>query len=213
MRRTYVKFIVFGANGGVGRSIVDQGLKRGHEVTAAVRAPGGGNVPHGARIALCDVMDTAAVQRAIAGHDAVFCAVGTRSTGPLTLYSTAARNIVAAMQTGGIRRLVFLSNFGVLNERGVGLRQSMLLFLIARVLRHTLNDHRAALEVMAASDIDWTAVRAMALNNERLTGKYRLAIDGLPEKGTQIARADVAHFMLEAVERGALSRRTPAISY
>jgi putative NADH-flavin reductase len=158
-------------------------------------------------------MDAAAVQRAIAGHDAVLCAVGIRSNGPIALYSTAARNIVAAMQTTGIRRLVFLSNFGALNERGSGLRQSMLLFLIVRVLHQTLSDHRAAIEVMAASDIDWTAVRAMALTNGPLTGRYRLSTDGLPEKGTQIARTDVAHFMLEAVEHGTLSVRTPAIAY
>jgi putative NADH-flavin reductase len=207
-----VKLIVFGANGGVGRCLIDQGLKRGHEVTAAVRTRPG-DARHGVRRVLCDVMDAAAVQAAIAGHDAVFCAVGIRKTGPIALYSTAARNIVAAMQMANIRRLVFLSNFGALNEPGVGLRQSMLLFLIARVLRQTLIDHRAALDVMGASDLDWTAVRAMALSNGRLTGTYRLALDGLPEGGTQIARADVAHFMLDAMEHGTLVGRRPAIAY
>jgi putative NADH-flavin reductase len=208
-----VKLIVFGANGGVGRSIVDQGLKRGHEVTAAVRAPGGAAVPEGARLAPCDVMDAAAVERAVAGHDAVLCAVGVRSNGSVALYSTAARHIVAAMQATNVRRLAFLSNFGVLNERGVGLRQSMLLFLISRVLRPTLNDHRAALDVLAASDLEWTAVRAMALSNGGFTGEYRVAIEGLPARGTNIARADVAHFMLAAVERGTLPKAAPAIAY
>lgn len=208
-----MKLIVFGANGGVGREIVNQALDRGHDVTAAVRRLGDLELCDGARILQCDVIDASAVHNAIAGHEAVFCAVGTHASGPISLYSAAALNIVAGMRAAGVRRLLFLSNFGVLNERGYGLRQSMLLFLIKRALSTTLNDHRTALDTMAASDIDWTAVRPMALSHRPLSGRYRVALDGLPEMGAEIGRADVAHFMLEAAEQNFWLKRAPAIAY
>lgn len=208
-----MKLIVLGANGGVGREIVRQALGRGHDVIAAVRTLHEIVFPEGARVIQCDVFDAPAVHNAIAGQEAVFCAVGTRTSGPISLYSAAAHNIVAGMRAAGVRRLLFLSNFGVLNERGHGLRQAMLLFLIKRALSSTIKDHRAALDAIAACDIDWTAVRPMALSDRPLTGRYRLALDGLPEKGAEIGRADVAHLMLEAVEQNILLRRAPAIAY
>lgn len=195
-----MKLIVFGANGGVGGALVKQAISRGHEVTAAIRSPTDQYTP-GARFIACDVLDAGAVRSAVQGHDAVLCAVGAKARGTITLYSTAARNIVAAMHGAGIGQLVFLSNFGVSHEKAEGMRQSALLWLINRVLRHTLIDHRAALEILGTSELDWTAVRAMPLDDGPLTACYRVTHNDLPPHGLHIARADVAHFMLEAIAR------------
>lgn len=84
--------------------------------------------------------------RALAGHDVVFCTIGDKPGGPTILYSTAARNIAQAMRVQQVRRLVFLSNFGVLDETARDLRGAALLFLAKRLIRHTLADHRQALK-------------------------------------------------------------------
>lgn len=208
-----MKLVVFGANGGVGRQIVEQALAQGHDVTAAVRSANALDGAARGQAVVCDVTDASAVARTIKGHDTVFCTLGVNGRGPISLYSTGARNIVAGMEAHGVRRLLFLSNFGILNERGQGLGQIMLLHLIRRVLGNTLADHRAALDIMQASRIGWTAVRALALSNGPRTGRYRLAKDDLPAKGTRIARADVAHFMIDEAQRGAFMNCAPAIAY
>lgn len=206
--------MIFGASRGVGRQLVERALLNGHDVTAAVRTlepmhDTGGRQ----RVAQCDVLDAERVSQTIARQDAVLCAIGTNARGPVTLYSTAARNIVQGMQAHGVPRLVFLSNFGVLDETADDLRGRALLFLIKRVLRHTLADHRRALDVIRSFAPEWIAVRALPLTNGPWTGQFRTALEGLPAGGTRIARADVADFMVRQVESDDYLRKVPAIAY
>jgi putative NADH-flavin reductase len=211
--RNPVKLIVFGATRGVGRCVVEKALADGHTVTAAVRSPTAMTLTHPhLAIVQCDARNRAEVDSAIPGHDAVFVTLGEKASGPITLYSGAAKTVTAAMASHNIRRLVFLSNFGVLNEKGRGMKQSMLLFAVKNMIRPTLDDHSAALDVMRASQLDWTAVRAMPLTDAPATGHYRTAAEGLPPKGDHITRADLAAFMLVEATRNEFVRMIPAIA-
>lgn len=209
-----MKVAVIGASRGVGRHIAEQALARGHEVTAAVRNPADVRLQHERlRVVTCDVLDAAAVGAAIQDQDVVFCAVGTDSRGPTTLYSSAAQNVVAGMQQHGVRRLVFLSNFGVLDETASDAIGWLMLALVRRVIRHTLADHRLALEKISSSGVEWIAVRPMALNNGPMTSSYRIDPVGLPRNGRSIARADVADFMLKQADDDRYLQKVPAIAY
>lgn len=164
-------------------------------------------------IAQCDATNAAEVESVLGGHDAVFVTLGDKSRGPTRLYSTAARNVITAMARHNVRRLLFLSNFGVLDEKGRGFNQALLLFLVKSVIRHTLDDHRRALDAMRASQLEWTAVRAMPLTDKPATGQYRVVADGLPPGGAAISRADLAAFMLSEAERREFVHMTPAIAH
>jgi putative NADH-flavin reductase len=213
LARNPVKLIVFGANRGVGRCIVEQALAAGHTVTAAVRSPASMDLAH-PRLAIvqCDARDPAQVDAAIPAHDTVFVTLGEKTSGPITLYSDAAKTVTAAMARHNIKRLMFLSNFGMLDEKGRGLQQSLLLFAVKNIIRTTLDDHRRALEVLRASDLDWTAVRAMPLSDKPATGGHRTTAEGLPPGGSQITRSDLAAFMLAEATDRAFVRMTPAIA-
>jgi hypothetical protein len=54
-----------------------------------------------------------------------FCTVGADKRGATTLYSVAAHNFTQAMNHHGVRRLMFLSNFGVLGETGSTFRTAL----------------------------------------------------------------------------------------
>jgi putative NADH-flavin reductase len=142
-----------------------------------------------------------------------FCTVGADKRGATTLYSTAARNIAGAMDDQGVRRLVFLSNFGVLGEKGSGARTAAVVFIAKLLLRPTLEDHRRALDELRKHNWEWIAVRPMRLTNGPRTGHYRVALDGLPREGTRISRADLADFMLKQVTSSEYVHRVPAIAY
>ena len=209
-----MKIVVIGASRGVGRCIVELALSQGHHVTAAVRDPSSIRIAHERlRIVRCDVLDTAAVGEAIAGQDAVLCTLGTSDKGPVTLYSTGARNIVLEMKKQRVRRLVFLSNFGVLGERAKGLRTNVLLFLVKRLLHRTVADHRRALDLIQEHAPEWVAVRPLPLTHSNWTGSYRVAVEGIPDHGTRIARADVADFMLRQASSDAYLYKIPSIAY
>jgi putative NADH-flavin reductase len=209
-----MKVLIIGASRGVGRRLLERSLAQDHQVTAAVRNPTAVDIQHShLRVLSCDVLDTGSVTRALAGHDVVFCAIGDRSRGPTTLYSTAARNIVHGMQAQQVRRLVFLSNFGVLGETARDLRGAALLFLAKRLIRHTLADHRRALQEIQDHAPEWIAVRPLPLTDGPWTGQYRTAVDGIPAKSSHIARADVADFMLRQATDNSYLNRAPAIAY
>jgi putative NADH-flavin reductase len=209
-----MKLIIFGASGGVGRALTERALTQGHEVTAAVRNPANLPLAHPLlRVVGGDVTDPAWTQEAVEGHQMVFCTLGTGSRGPTTLYSVAARNVTQGMEAHGVRRLMFLSNFGVLGETAPNRAGAALLLLAKLRLRHILRDHRRALEEIRQYRWEWMAVRPLVLTDGPWTGHYRIALEGLPVGGTHIARADVADFMLRQVSSNQYVHKIPAIAY
>lgn len=206
--------VIFGASRGVGYCLVEQCLAQGYYVTAAVRNPAKVHITHERlRVLSCDVLNAASVNQALAGQDVVFCTLGTKSKGPISLYSSGAHNILQGMQARQVRRLIFLSNFGVLDEKAQDLRGAALLFLVKRFIPHTLADHRRALEEIRGNAPEWVIVRPLPLTNGTWTGRYRIAIDDLPSRATGIARADVADFMLRQATGDEYLYKIPAIAY
>jgi putative NADH-flavin reductase len=209
-----MKVAVIGASRGVGRHIAERALARGYDVTAAMRNPAALELRHERlRTVTCDALDSASVSAAISGQDVVLCAIGDNSRGPTTLYSSAAANVLAGMRQHSVRRLVFLSNFGVLDETASDFIGSLLLLLARRVIRHTLADHRRALDAIRSSGVEWIAVRPMALSNSPRTGRYRVDRTGLPRNGRSIGRADIADFMLSQAHDDSYLRQVPAVAY
>jgi len=209
-----MNIVIIGANGGVGRHLVELALIAGHHVTAACRDPDALNMAHwNLRTVACDVRDPQSVHAAVIGQDVVFSALGDSRRGPTDLYSTGAVNILGAMRDNHVPRLVFLSNFGAMGERGSDISTALLLMMIRKVIPHTLSDHARAIAAIRAQAPEWVAVRPMAMNRGPHTGKYRVALEGLPRWGAQISRADVADFMLKQASGSQFLGKVPALAY
>ena len=72
-----MRIVIFGAAGATGRALVTQALTQGHQVAAFVRTPAKFDLKHvGLNVIQGDVADAAVVERALAGQDAVPCALG-----------------------------------------------------------------------------------------------------------------------------------------
>lgn len=65
--------------------------------------------------------------------------------------------------------------------------------------------------VFAESALDWTMVRPPELTDKPYTGKYRVREGHLPPFGFSISRANVADFMLKAVENHVSSRKVVGV--
>ena len=209
-----MKIVVFGASGGTGIEIVRQALEAGHEVTAFVRNPAKVNIQHPKlKLVTGDVGDAAAVEKAVVGQEAVISALGPSRPPVPGMMETAAKNIVAAMKKAGIRRLVSTTGAGVRDPQDQPklidhLMKGLLTLLAAEVLK----DSSANVAVIRASDLDWTIVRYPRLLDGPLTGKYRVGYVG-KDSGTQLVRADGAHFVLKELSQGSYIRQMPVISY
>lgn len=207
-----MKLLVFGATGGTGRALLDQGLAQGHEVTAFVRNPAALAPRAGLTIVQGDVTDAAAVSRAVAGQEAVLSALGPRG-GQYGVLPGGVHNIVAAMGQAGVRRLIHVSSFGVgdsLAQMGWVARQ-----IIARLfLRKALDEKAIEEAIIRASDLDWIIARPGGLDDGPRTGVYRCIIDPHEKVGQpRIARADVADFMLQNLVDERFVRRAVGLTY
>lgn len=209
-----MKIIVFGATGGTGMEIVRQALEAGHQVTAFVRNPARMTLTHpNLHLAQGDVMDAAAVERSIAGQDAVLSALGPSRPPVPGMMETAARNILAGMKKHGVRRLISTTGAGVRDPQDQPkfsdhLMKALLSLLAGKVLQ----DSAANVAVLRASDVDWTIVRYPRLMDGAHTGKYRVGYVG-KDSGSQISRADGADFVLKELAEGKYIHHMPIVSY
>ena len=207
-----MKVAVFGSTGSVGWHVVEQGLGRGHEVTAFVRDPSGLDVAH-ERLTVFrgDVLDAAAVEGAVGGQEAVMCSLGAGRRGRVRSEGT--RNIVRAMEGAGVRRLVCQTTLGAGDSSG-NLDFFWKHVMFGLLLREAFADHEQQEAHVRGSDLDWTIVRPAAFTDGGRTGEYR---HGFPpsKKGLklEISRADVAGFMLDQLADDAYLRRAPGLSY
>lgn len=208
-----MKLLIFGASGATGRLVVSAALAKGHAVTAFVRTPSKLAVSHeNLRVIVGDVADQQAVERSVAGHEAVFTCLGVGV--PLKHDPAVVAGIgfiVDAMQRTGPARLIYLSFLGVRDSR----RQLGPLLggvIVPLVLRREVADHEAKEKLIVQSSLDWTIVRPPKLTNGAATGEFR---HGNGVRATSLlptlARADVAAFMLGQLDDTTYSRKAVAI--
>lgn len=207
-----MKLIVFGATGSVGRLIVEQALEQGHEVTAFARRPEALQARHPKLHRYAgDARDAEAVADAVRGHDAVLVALGAGRKGGVRAEGT--RNVVAAMQRHGIRRLVCQSTLGAGDSRG-NLDFFWRFVMFGLLLRPAFADHQAQERIVRDSGLDWTIVRPSAFTDGPAAGAFRHGFGG-DERGLKlkIPRADVAGFMLRQLGEATYLCRAAAVSY
>lgn len=213
-----MKLVIFGASGSVGRHLIHQAVAGGHDVTAFTRDPARliaglldpsdrGTV----RIEQGDVLEEAAVSRAVAGQDAVLVVLGAGRHGNLRAPGTEA--VVRAMHRHGVRRLICQTTLGVGDSRG-NLSFFWKRIMFGGLLRAAYADHVRQEQLVTDSDLDWTIVRPGAFTDGPRTGTYRHGFPGDDRSvSMHIARADVADFMLRELAESQCLRRTPALSY
>ena len=208
-----MRLLIFGATGGTGRELVSQALDRGHSVTAFARDPAGLDQRDGLRGIAGDVLDAAAVERAVAGHEEVLCALGRSAARPGTVRSQGTRNIIRAMERAGPRRLICQSTIGIGDSRPL-LPPLHRYLLVPLLLRRTFAEHERQEAAVRSSRLDWTIVRAGALSDGERTGSYR---HGFPPTEHsiefEISRADVADFALRLLADGTCMHQLPCVSY
>lgn len=212
-----MKLAIIAATGGIGRQVLGQALAAGHDVTAVVRNPAalGDATSHIRVVTVPDLAtaDPAVLEGAVAGADGVLSGLGPRGRADSGVTSRGTRVIIDAMEAAGVRRLIVVSAAPVAttpsperpspprHDPGDGL---LVRYVGNPVIKRIYGENYADLAVMEdmlrASALDWTSVRPPRLTNKPLSGRYQIAI-GRNARGMSVSRADVAHFMLAAVEQ------------
>jgi len=186
-----MRVTVFGASGRTGRRVVEQGLERGHEITAFVRdASRFGSSHQRLTVVEGDARDPDAVAAAVRGTDAIISVLALMKPEDEPGYSEATRTIVEAAGREGVRRIVVTANNDVFGDDEV----------TGEFAVHA-REHRRNRETLKASGLDWTIVAAGWVVDEPGTDSYQAVVDAKATK-RKIAPADFATAVLDALERG-----------
>ena len=111
-----MKIALIGATGFVGSAVLEELLRRQHQVTALARNPGKIAAREGLTVVQADAQDAAQVAKAVAGQDAVVNAYNPGWTNPDIYedYLRGARFIQEAVKKAGIGRFIVVGGAGSL---------------------------------------------------------------------------------------------------
>jgi putative NADH-flavin reductase len=199
-----MKLIVLGATGGTGLEIVRRAIEKDHLVTAFVRSPERLKAFRD-RITVKqgDLLDAAQLEQAIKGHHAVLSAFGPRvpiSRADANLLQRFAAALTSAMPRVGVRRVVVESVAFLFRDAIIPPA-----YLLGRLFFPGVVADASAMEkLVEKSVLDWTIARPPKLTPKPYTGKYRVREGHLPPFGFSISYADVADFMIKAVQNPSL---------
>lgn len=200
-RKRPTRLLILGATGGTGRQLVAQALERGYVVTALVRNPSKLKIEHPQlKVLQGDVLDYDSVEAALRGQEAVISALGhKRFFYPTRILSEGTRNLLRAMETHSVQRLVCETSLGIGNSVGrMGLYYT--LFVVSVILPFYFWDKTRQEKLIAASEMEWMIVRPGVLTNRKKRGVYRHGHHvGNFVWTVNISRADVADFMLNQI--------------
>ena len=204
-----LKVTVFGASGRVGRLVVEEALRHGYEVTAFTHSK---NLPEAAGLSVKqgDIHDAADVARAVEGSQAVISALGSWGTPGKDVLAAGMQNIIAAMDSAGIKRLVSLSGSDARaagDDLGLLHRLSRASFKL--IANKVLTDGEKHIKLLEASDLDWTVLRSPRMSKHG--DSYKL-VSQRSQPWSSVGRPSVASCLVEQLEDTEHIKQAPFIA-
>lgn len=198
-----MKIALIGGTGFVGSALLEELLRRGHEVTALARNPGKFTARPGLSVVAADALQSAEVAHAVEGHDAVISAYNPGWQEPRIhdVFLQGTRAIVDGVKRSGVKRLLLVGGAGSLNiAPGVQLVDTP--EFPAAWKQGALAAREALNLIRTETSLDWTFVSpAVALTPGERRGAFRIGGDEvLMDANGQPAGISVADLAVAIVD-------------
>ncbi|GCD10864.1 NAD(P)-dependent oxidoreductase [Clostridium tagluense] len=211
-----MKIAIIGANGNVGKVILEEALTRNYEVTAIVHNKAKYINKQGSlKIIEADAFDETSLVNAIKGNDLVISAFGPKFGAEDSLLSVT-KNLINATKKALVPRLMAIGGAGSLYVApGLKLGDSE---NFPADWKPISSAHTSALELYKnENELDWTVLSPAALfESGSRTGKYKLGKEDLivDDKGaSKISFQDYAQALLDEASNPKFSRQRFTIGY
>lgn len=197
--------LIMGATFGIGAKAVEEAISRGLPVRGFARGADTLTPLEGLEAFAGDALSLDDVTRALDGAGAVVYALGIKERLAMlweqeTLFSESTKMLLEGMSATGVTRLVVVTGFGAGRSRSA--MSSLESFGHKMFLGRPYADKDRQEEMIVASDLDWTIARPVILTNNVKSGKISVLTEPSTWKNGLISRADVASYLIDAVEQG-----------
>lgn len=212
-----MKIVVFGATGIVGKSVVNEALKKGHEVTVLTRdARKVTTQNEHLHVVEGNVTDRNAIRNVLEGQEVVIqtLGIGGKGTGkPMSIVSEANKIIMTEMEQMNVKRLVAISVIGAGDSLTFlpWIYRKLVLPLFMKWFQAIIDDKNRMEAMIKKRELEWTIVRCTTIKERPGKGSIRATLDGKNIKFS-ITAEDMATFMVEQLTDDRFLKQTPAIS-
>jgi putative NADH-flavin reductase len=199
--------LLLGATGRLGAHLLRGGLDRVWEVTALSASPEKIKI-RGPRLRIesGDPLDIATLDGLIGSHDAVVSALGPRKPQDGRVMSASGRALRASLSEMKDKKIVVISS-ALLYPNVNWFGKLLTRLLLVNTVKETVIMEAEVKELQCP----WMIVRPPTLTNGAGSGTYRVSGGKLP-LGLSITRADLALFVLDALEKGEYWNSTVGVS-
>lgn len=212
-----MRIVVFGATGIVGKAVVNEALKKGHEVTVLTRNARKVTTRHEhLHIVEGNVADKNVVRTVLTDQEAVIQTLGIGGKGdgkPTSIVSEANKIIMTAMEQMNVKRLVAISVIGAGDSLTFlpWIYRKLVLPLFMKWFQAVIDDKNRMEPMIKRSGLDWTIVRCTTVKERPATGKVNATLDGKGLKFS-ISAADMAVFIVNQLTDNSFLKQNPTIS-
>lgn len=200
---------VIAANGRTGQAFVRAALTAGHIVRAGVHSHADFSSHPNLTIVQCDATNEADVRQIIARQDAVVSFIGHVKQSPLSVQTDAMKVLARVLEDEPLKRIVSLTGTGV---RVPGDKVSLVDWIlntgIGVIDPQRIRDGIQHYKFLKDSDLDWTVLRVLKLQNTR-PRPFSLLLHG-PTKWF-VSRDEVAMAALQVIEENSFIREAPIL--
>jgi hypothetical protein len=209
-----MKLTIFGATGRAGKPLVEHALAAGYEVIAFVRTPSKLTTHHDRlTVVQGDATDPLAVERAVQGTDVVISVMASSRSPKIAKSKPLTRgtqNILNAMKKYRVNRLIISAGSPLPQPNDTpDIRFKLLRVIVKLLALAAYKDTAGSIEIVRASDVEWTIVRMGRAADGPPTGVKAGYVNR--DMGIRITGADAAAFILSEVQQGKYIRLAPVI--
>lgn len=213
--------LVLGGTGRTGRLVIDEALRRGHNISVVVSHEY--RLKHDPR--LLDVHEGTPLNKytlaeAMKGCDAVISTLNISRMSDLPwaalrtsedFLSVSMKNILEAAAEQQVKRIIITSAWGVA-ETWKDIPFWFRWLVNNSNIHYAYYEHERQEELLKNSDTEWTAVRPAGLTDSLKEREIKVSLDNSPRPSLTISRLNTAKFILDVLEKGLYIRQCPVIS-
>lgn len=205
------RIAILGGAGKAGRPLVQAALAAGHSVRVLLRHPHAFPFRHPQlTVVPGDARDPGALQQLLRGAHALLSTLGNPKGEAIPMLSTVTQHLLSILPEASIRRYVAVTSLYATTGPQPDAATAQALAYMDQHYPQFMADRRLELDLLLASDLDWTCVRLPYVLEAPALGPVRARLDCLP--GPTVTSADLAQFLLAQLTSQQYSRQAPFIA-